>query len=165
MGNWLDGLIDARLGDAYGIGVLGIVREGRTRLMPDPEERVLAGDTLLLRGTTEDLAGTAADPESTFGRAVHGSQLLPTSAVAILMAPVALAIAGDMGLSPRALLMTVALAASASFMSPVAPPANVFIMGPGGYRFRDDAKVGLPPTIVCLIVVQLVPPLIWPLEG
>jgi di/tricarboxylate transporter len=93
-----------------------------------------------------------------------GAQVMPTSAVAILMAPVALAMAGDMNLSPHAVLMTVALAASASFMSPVAHPANVLIMGPGGYRFRDYTRVGLPLTIVCLIVVLLVLPLIWPLQ-
>ena len=93
-----------------------------------------------------------------------GAQVMPTSAVAILMAPIAYNTAGDLGLSPYALLMTVALSASASFMSPVAHPANVLIMGPGGYRFKDYIRVGLPLTLVCLAVVLLVLPLVWPLE-
>ncbi len=92
-----------------------------------------------------------------------GAQVMPTAAVAILMAPIAYNTAGDLGLSPYALLMTVALSASASFMSPVAHPANVLIMGPGGYRFTDYIKVGLPLTAVCLLVVLLVLPLVWPL--
>jgi len=91
------------------------------------------------------------------------AQVMPTSAVAILIAPVALGTAAELGLSPHALMMTVALSASASFMSPVAHPANVLIMGPGGYRFIDYIKVGLPLTVICLIVTLLVLPLVWPL--
>ena len=71
--------------------------------------------------------------------------------------------AADLGLSPYALVMAVAIAASSSFMSPVAHPANVLIMGPGGYRFVDYIKVGLPLTLVCLLVTLLLLPLVWPL--
>lgn len=93
-----------------------------------------------------------------------GAQIMPTAAVAILMAPIAINTAHDLGLSPHALMMTVALSASASFMSPVAHPANILIMGPGGYRFTDYIRVGLPLTVVCLVVAVLVVPLLWPLE-
>jgi di/tricarboxylate transporter len=91
------------------------------------------------------------------------AQIMPTAAVAILIAPLAINTAADLGLSPYALMMTVSLSASASFMSPVAHPANVLIMGPGGYRFIDYIKVGLPLTLVCLAVTLLVLPLVWPL--
>jgi di/tricarboxylate transporter len=91
------------------------------------------------------------------------AQVMPTAAVAILIAPLALGAAGDLGMSPYALMMTVSLSASASFMSPVAHPANVLIMGPGGYRFIDYIKVGLPLTLVCLLVTVLVLPFVWPL--
>ncbi|MDH3732808.1 MAG: SLC13 family permease [Gemmatimonadota bacterium] len=91
------------------------------------------------------------------------AQVMPTAAVAILVAPIALNTAADLGLSPHALMMTVALSASASFMSPVAHPANVLIMGPGGYRFTDYIKVGLPLTIICLLVTVLLLPIFWPL--
>ncbi len=91
-----------------------------------------------------------------------GAQVMPTAAVAILMAPIAFNTAQDLGLSPYTLLMAVALSASASFMSPVAHPANILIMGPGGYRFTDYIKVGLPLTLVCLVVVLLVLPVVWP---
>ena len=92
-----------------------------------------------------------------------GAQVMPTAAVAILMAPIAINTAHGLGMSPYALMMTVAMSASASFMSPVAHPANVLIMGPGGYRFIDYIKIGLPLTLVCLVVVLLVLPIFWPL--
>ncbi|MDH3745202.1 MAG: SLC13 family permease, partial [Acidobacteriota bacterium] len=91
------------------------------------------------------------------------AQIMPTAAVAILIAPLAINTATDLGMSPYALMMAVALSASASFMSPVAHPANVLIMGPGGYRFIDYIKVGFPLTLVCLLITLLVLPLVWPL--
>ena len=91
------------------------------------------------------------------------AQVMPTAAVAILVAPISIKTAADLGMSPYAVMMAVSLSASASFMSPVAHPANVLIMGPGGYRFIDYIKVGLPLTIVCLIVTLLLLPLFWPL--
>jgi di/tricarboxylate transporter len=90
------------------------------------------------------------------------SQVMPNSAVVVLLAPIALNTANDLGMSPYALLMTVALAASASFLSPVAHPSNLLIMGPGGYRFTDYIKVGLPLTLVILVVALLVLPFFWP---
>ena len=95
--------------------------------------------------------------------ATLATQVMPNPAVAVLLAPIALSTAGNVGVSPYALMMVVALAASASFLSPVAHPANVLIMGPGGYRFVDYIKVGLPLTLITLVVTLLTVPLIWPL--
>jgi di/tricarboxylate transporter len=91
------------------------------------------------------------------------TQVMPNPAVAVLMAPVAMNTAGDLGASPYAFVMLVAIAASASFLSPVAHPANVLIMGPGGYRFADYLKVGIPLTIVTLVITLIVLPFFWPL--
>ncbi len=91
------------------------------------------------------------------------AQVMPTAAVAVLLAPIALDMAVDLGMSPYALMMTVAMSASASFLSPVAHPANVLTMGPGGYRFTDYIRVGLPLTLTVLAVVLLVLPIFWPL--
>lgn len=91
------------------------------------------------------------------------AQIMPTSAVAILIAPIAMDTALDLNLSPHALMMTVAMSASASFLSPVAHPANVLVMGPAGYRFSDYTKVGVPLTALCLLVVVFVLPVFWPL--
>jgi di/tricarboxylate transporter len=93
------------------------------------------------------------------------TQVMPNPAVTVLMAPIALTTAGSLNLSPYSLMMLVALSASASFLSPVAHPANVLIMGPGGYRFVDYLRVGLPLTLVTLVVVLLVLPIFWPLAA
>jgi di/tricarboxylate transporter len=92
------------------------------------------------------------------------AQVMPTSVVAILVAPMALKTAQDLGMSPHALMMTAAISASASFLSPVAHPANVLVMGPGGYRFTDYTKVGIPLTLITLAVVLIVVPVFWPVH-
>ena len=79
------------------------------------------------------------------------------------MAPIALNTAADMGLSPYALLMAIAMAASASFTTPISHPANILVMGPGGYRFADYLKVGGLLTLVTLVVLMAVLPIFWPL--
>jgi di/tricarboxylate transporter len=88
---------------------------------------------------------------------------VPTAALVVLMAPIALNTAADMGLSPYALLMAVAIAASASFTTPISHPANILVMGPGGYRFTDYLKVGGLLTLVTLVVLMVVLPIFWPL--
>ena len=59
--------------------------------------------------------------------------------------------------------MAVAVAASCAFLTPIGHKNNTLIMGPGGYRFIDYIKVGLPLTLVCLLVTLLLLPLVWPL--
>lgn len=90
------------------------------------------------------------------------TQVMPSAAVAVLLVPMAYNTAVDLDISPYALMITVAAAASASFLSPVGHPANLLIMGPGGYRFVDYIRVGLPLTLVVLVVLLLVLPVFWP---
>lgn len=90
------------------------------------------------------------------------SQIMPNPAVAVLLAPIAFNTAHDIGVSPYPMLMGVAVAASAAFLSPVGHPANVLVMGPGGYRFTDYLKLGIPLTLVTLGVTLVVLPLVWP---
>ena len=94
--------------------------------------------------------------------AALASQVMPNPAVAVLLAPIALRTANDIGLSPYALMMIVAVSASAAFLSPVGHAVNVLVMGPGGYRFSDYVKVGLPLTLVTMVVALLVIPVFWP---
>jgi di/tricarboxylate transporter len=68
-----------------------------------------------------------------------------------------------MGVSPYPLVMMVAIAASTSFSTPVASPVNMLIMGPGGYRFADFAKVGVPLQIIILFVSLIILPMLFPL--
>ncbi len=97
-----------------------------------------------------------------FVLAAMASQVMPNPAVAVLLAPIAMNTAGDLGVSPYPLMMAVAVSSSAAFLSPVGHPANLLVMGPGGYRFIDYIKVGLPLTLVVLVVVLLTVPVFWP---
>ncbi len=90
---------------------------------------------------------------------------IPTAALVVLMAPIVMNTAVDLGMSQHSLLMAVAMAASASFTTPIAHPANILVMGPGGYRFVDYLKVGGLLTVVVFAVILLVLPLFWPMAG
>jgi di/tricarboxylate transporter len=87
---------------------------------------------------------------------------ISNTATAVLMAPVALAVAAEIGASPYPFAMTVALAASAAFMTPVSSPVNTLVIGPANYTFGDFAKVGVPFTVVVLLVAVLLVPAILP---
>jgi di/tricarboxylate transporter len=93
------------------------------------------------------------------------TMIIPTAALVVLMSPIVLSAMGDMGLRPETAMMAVAVAASASFTSPISHPANILVMGPGGYRFIDYLKVGVPLTIVVFITVMVLLPVIWPLQA
>ncbi len=92
------------------------------------------------------------------------TMIIPTAALVVLMSPIVLSAMGDMGLQPETAMMAVAMAASASFTSPISHPANILVMGPGGYRFIDYLKVGVPLTIVVFITVMVLLPILWPLQ-
>ena len=86
---------------------------------------------------------------------------ISNTAIAVLMAPVALAIAAHLGMSPYPFAMTVALAASAAFMTPVSSPVNTLVVGPGGYSFGDFMKIGTPLTLMALLATVLLVPWVF----
>jgi di/tricarboxylate transporter len=88
--------------------------------------------------------------------------IVPTAALVVLMAPIVIKTSTEMGISPHAGMMAIAMAASASFTSPISHPANILVMGPGGYRFTDYVKLGVPLAMVVLLVVMIVLPIFWP---
>ena len=108
--------------------------------------------------------GSLAIMAGLFWLTVAAAQVMPTAVVAVLMAPIAINSAEQLGYSPHALLMLIAMAVSSSFMTPVGHAVNVLVMGPGGYRFTDYARVGFPLTIVVFIAVMLAMPVLWPLH-
>lgn len=93
------------------------------------------------------------------------TSIIPTAALVVLMVPIVLETSTGLGLSPHALMMGIAMAASSSFTSPISHPANVLVMGPGGYRFIDYLKVGSLLTLVVLLVLMLLLPILWPLTS
>lgn len=91
------------------------------------------------------------------------TMIIPTAALIVLMAPIAFRASTEMGVAPQSMMMAVAMAASASFTSPLSHPANLLVMGPGGYKFSDYVKTGVPLTVVVFVVVMLLLPILWPL--
>lgn len=91
------------------------------------------------------------------------SQAIKGAAVSAVLAPIAIQAAQQMGVDPRAMAMGVALATSMAFVTPLGHPVNILMMGPGGYRFNDFFRVGLPLTVILFIVVLLILPVFWPL--
>jgi di/tricarboxylate transporter len=90
------------------------------------------------------------------------SQVISNTATAVLLAPIAFEAATTLGVSPYPLLMTVALAASTSFATPVASPVNTLVLGVGQYRFGDFLRVGVVLQLLVLAVVVVVVPLFFP---
>jgi di/tricarboxylate transporter len=90
------------------------------------------------------------------------SQVISNTATAVLLAPVAFQAAGLLEVSPYPMLMTVALAASTAFATPVASPVNMLVLGPGQYRFSDFVRVGVAMQVLVLIVTVLLVPLLFP---
>ena len=88
---------------------------------------------------------------------------ISNTATAVLMAPVALAIAGDLNASPYPFAMIVALAASTAFMTPISSPVNTLVVAPGNYSFVDFVKVGVPFSLVVMVVSVLLVPWLLPL--
>lgn len=91
-----------------------------------------------------------------------GALIMPTVALVLIMAPIALTLSSTLGVSAQTVMMVVAIAAT-SLASPVSHPANTLVMGPGGYRFIDYLKLGIPLTLVVSLVTVFLLPIFWPL--
>lgn len=87
---------------------------------------------------------------------------ISNTATAVLMAPIALAAAKSMGVSPYPFAMAVAMAASAAFMTPVSSPVNTLVLGPGNYSFSDFVKLGVPFTLIVMAVCIVMIPMLFP---
>lgn len=91
------------------------------------------------------------------------SDVINNSATAVIMAPIALKLSHATMLNPDPFLMAVAIGASCSFLTPISHQNNTLVFGPGGYKFYDYIKLGLPIEIIILIVTLPILPIIWPL--
>ena len=91
------------------------------------------------------------------------TELVSNNAVAVVVTPVAIGLGTAVGVDPRPLVIAVMIAASASFATPIGYQTNMLVYGPGGYRFTDFMKIGIPLNLSLGLVVSLVIPLLWPL--
>lgn len=89
------------------------------------------------------------------------TELITNNAAAALMFPVAMAVAGEQGLDPMPFAVGIAVAASASFATPIGYQTNLMVYGPGGYRFTDFLKLGIPLNLMFMMVALVVIPMIW----
>lgn len=88
-------------------------------------------------------------------------QVMNAAVVATIMGPIAINIALSSGFDPRALVMSVAVASSMAFVTPLGHPVNVLVMGPAGYRFKDFVKVGLPLAVLLFVVAMVFLGVFW----
>lgn len=89
---------------------------------------------------------------------------LNNAATVLVMAPIAATFAGDLGLRPEAFLMAVAIGAGCDFLTPIGHQCNTLVMGPGGYRFSDYSRLGLPLSILVILVAVPLLTIVWPLS-
>ncbi|RJE80246.1 SLC13 family permease [Paracoccus sp. JM45] len=91
------------------------------------------------------------------------TETVTNNAVAVIVTPLAISLGNSLGVDPRPLVVAVMMGASASFATPIGYQTNTLVYGPGGYRFTDFIKVGLPLNLLMALVASLLIPLIWPL--
>ena len=131
------------------------------------------GEAVSGSGLAQELADTIIEPLGSLGdvglligvllATVLLTELITNNAAAILVFPIAMAVASQSGLDPRPFAMAIALAASASFLTPIGYQTNTMVYGMGGYRFGDFARLGLPLTLIVLAIGTFVIPVFWPL--
>ena len=91
------------------------------------------------------------------------TEISSNAATAIIMTPISIAVAQQMGFDPRAFVFAVAFAASASFITPVGYQTNLMVYGPGGYKFSDYIRVGFPLAFIFWIMAIFILPILWPI--
>ncbi len=167
----------AMAGAAAVMGLVGLVSPREVYESIDWRVIVLLGAMIPVGGALEE-TGLAADAASVLV-AVSGdlplwtsvaavlvismflSDIVNNTAAAVLMAPIALGVAGGLSASPDPFLMAVAVGASAAFLTPIGHQSNLLVMGPGGYRFGDYWRLGLPlEAIITVVAVPLIL-LVW----
>jgi di/tricarboxylate transporter len=129
-------------------------------------------DSLRTSGATDLIAAFLSDvsiglpPFAALGvimlAAMAVTPFLNNAATVLVMAPIAATFAGDLGLRPEAFLMAVAIGAGCDFLTPIGHQCNTLVMGPGGYRFGDYWRLGLPLSILVLLIGVPMLMLVWP---
>jgi di/tricarboxylate transporter len=134
---------------------------------------ITLGDALIASGTAEIISKSIVDMSHIFTpvtilivilvTTMLISDYINTTAAAVIMAPIAILVASDIGVSVDPFLIAVAIGASSAFQSPVGHESNAFVMQKGGYQFSDFVKIGLPLEILIVIISVPVILIVWPL--
>ena len=91
------------------------------------------------------------------------TEIVSNNAVAVIMTPLAIGLGAALGLDPRPLVVAVMIAASCAFATPIGYQTNTLVYGPGGYKFTDFTRIGLPLNLSMAVIVSTIIPFIWPL--
>lgn len=131
------------------------------------------GTALVATGLGERLGGALAGSLAAYGPlaliaglflvTVAVTQVVGGQVASLIVGPVAVSTALQTGVNPQAVAVAVAMACSVAFLTPIAHPVNILMMGPGNYRFSDFFRVGLGQAIVAFLTLLVVMPLAWPL--
>jgi di/tricarboxylate transporter len=132
------------------------------------------GAAMLETGLADELASVLIGPLGDVGdlgllfgvliATILLTEIITNNAAAVLIFPIALATAADAGLDPRPFAIAIAIGASCSFLTPIGYQTNTMVYGMGGYRFGDFARVGLPLTLLMVVMTMLIVPIAWPLD-
>jgi len=186
-------LLHIQVRETTGCSIVAVKRQDELMINPDPTIVLERGDELVLIGSAESekkFAETYHALESTGGAQLIAEQLLLLSAhlspmatlavimggtmllsnvvnnaaAAVLMAPIAITLARGMEISVDPLLMSVAVGASCAFLTPVGHQSNALVMAPGGYRFGDYWRLGLPMSFLVIIIAIPLIYYFWPMQ-
>ena len=134
-------------------------------MIPVSQALEKTGGAQMIADSILNVAGSAA-PWITLTLVLVGtmflSDLVNNAAAAVLMAPIAISIAFGMGVSADPFLMSVAVGASCAFLTPIGHQSNTLVMGPGGYKFSDYWRMGLPLEVIIVLVAVPLIMLVWP---
>jgi di/tricarboxylate transporter len=177
-GSGLLPILEAALVGAGLLVLLGILTPGEARNAVDLDVIVLIGAAFGIGAAieTSGLASQIADALLSIGdqwgpmalllgvviATIVLTELITNNAAAVLIFPVAMATAMSAGLDPRPFAIAIAVAASASFLTPIGYQTNTMVYGPGGYRFGDYARLGAPLTLAVVASIMIVVPIVWP---
>jgi di/tricarboxylate transporter len=170
-------ILDVSLLGAIAVVLLGVLSPSEARSAVDLDVIVViaasfgVGAALADTGLAARVAGWLVDAFQPLGplAVVLGvalatlalTEAVTNNAAAVLMFPIAIATAAQVGADPRGYAIVVAVMASASFLTPIGYQTNTMVWGPGGYRFGDYARLGFPLTLVTLAAVALLAPVWW----
>jgi di/tricarboxylate transporter len=133
-------------------------------MMPLSIAMVQSGAAQLVAGYLVTLTGDAGPVVFLAGLFILTAtlgQIMSNTATTMLVIPIAMAAAASLGISPRPILMSLCIAGSASFMTPIATSTNLMVMGPGGYAFGDYWKLGVPLMLWFFVMAVFYVPLVW----
>ncbi len=171
-------ILEASLVGALAVFLTGTLTAGEVRNAIDLNVLVVIGSSFGIgvavhtTGLADKIATLIVDGLAPLGQ--HGvlfglvlatillTEMITNNAAAILMFPIGVAAAAGLGVDPRGFIIAVALAASASFLTPIGYQTNTMVWGPGGYRFSDYARLGLPLTVITVGGLVTFVPVFWP---